>query len=72
VLYKWAVAIGRFNIQTAVMTLSGFCRAPSTKALTLGHGQEALPIRVCRVCTDEPDYSDTSDFEYDWSNTVYG
>ena len=25
---QWAVTIGRFDIHTAVMTLSGFCAAP--------------------------------------------
>ena len=73
---QWAVSIGRFDIHTAVMTLSGFRAAPRR-----GHLDRAK--RVCgylskmkhaaiRIRTEEPDYSDVPNFEYDWSQTVYG
>jgi Reverse transcriptase (RNA-dependent DNA polymerase) len=73
---QWAVSIGRFDIHTAVMTLSGFRVAPRR-----GHLDRAK--RVCgylakmkhaaiRIRTDEPDYSDIPKFEYDWCQTIYG
>ena len=73
---QWAVTIGRFDINTAVMTLSGFRVAPRR-----GHLDRAKRIygylakmrhAAIRVRTDEPDYSDIPDFEYDWSKSVYG
>ena len=73
---QWAVTIGRFDINTAVMTLSGFRVAPRR-----GHLDRAKRIygylakmrhAAIRVRTDEPDYSDIPDFDYDWSKTVYG
>jgi Reverse transcriptase (RNA-dependent DNA polymerase) len=73
---QWAVSIGRFDIHTAVMTLSGFRVAPRR-----GHLDRAK--RICgylskmrhaaiRIRTDEPDYSDIPNFEYDWAQTIYG
>lgn len=73
---QWAISIGRFDIHTAVMTLSGFRVAPRQ-----GHLDRVK--RVCgylskmkhaaiRIRTEEPDYSDVPVFEYDWSQTVYG
>jgi hypothetical protein len=32
----------------------------------------AMPLFEFVVCTDEPDYSDILDFDYDWSKKVYG
>ena len=73
---QWAVTIGRLDINTAVMTLSGFRVAPRR-----GHLDRAKRVysylakmrhAAIRVRTDEPDYSDIPDFDYDWSKTVYG
>jgi Reverse transcriptase (RNA-dependent DNA polymerase) len=73
---QWAVTIGRFDIQTAVMTLSGFRAAPRK-----GHLDRAKRIygylskmrhAAIRIRTEEPDYSDIPDFQYDWSKSVYG
>ena len=73
---QWAVTIGRFDINTAVMTLSAFRAAPRR-----GHLDRAKRIygylakmryAALRVRTDEPDYSDIPDFQYDWSKSVYG
>ena len=73
---QWAVSIGRFDITTAVMTMSGFRIAPRQ-----GHLDRVKRIygflskmrhAVIRVRTEEPDYSDLPDIEYDWSRTVYG
>ena len=73
---QWAVSIGRFDIHTAVMTMSGFRVAPRR-----GHLERLKRIysylskmrhAAIRIRVDEPDYSDVPDFEYDWSQTVYG
>ena len=73
---QWAVTIGRFDINTAVMTLSAFRASPRR-----GHLDRAKRIygylakmrhAALRVRTDEPDYSDIPDFQYDWSKSVYG
>ena len=73
---QWAVSLGRFDICTAVMTLSSFRAAPR-----VGHLDRVK--RVCgylakmrhatiRIRTDEPDYSDINTTEHDWAYTVYG
>ncbi|MDF1541374.1 MAG: Ty1/Copia family ribonuclease HI, partial [Candidatus Thorarchaeota archaeon] len=67
---------GRFDVATAVMTMSGFRVAPR-----LGHLERAKRIvaylckmrnAVIRVRTDTPDYSDLPVTSYEWSKTVYG
>ena len=73
---QWAITLGRFDIATAVMTMSGFRVAP-----TEGHLQRVQ--RICgylskmkhgylRVRTDEPDYSDLPKKSYSWERSVYG
>ena len=73
---QWAISLGRFDVATAVMTMSGFRVAPRK-----GHLERVQ--RICgyiykfragaiRVRTEEPDYSDLSYNEYDWERTVYG
>jgi hypothetical protein len=73
---QWAVSIGRLNIATAVMSLSSFHAMPRR-----GHLERAKQISCylqkmkearIRVLTNEPDYSDYQDQEYDWSSSVYG
>jgi len=73
---QWIVTIGRFDIMTAVMTLSSFRAAPRK-----GHLERAKRIygylskmrnAAIRVRTDEPDYSDIPVQEIDWSRTVHG
>ena len=73
---QWAVSIGRFDIHTAVMTLSGFRVAPRR-----GHLDRAKRVysylskmkhAAIRIRTEEPDYSDIPKFDYDWSQTIYG
>jgi hypothetical protein len=54
-----------FDINTAVMTMSGFCMAPYGYLLKLKHAS-------IRVRTEEPDYSDLPDNVYDWTYSVYG
>jgi hypothetical protein len=73
---QWVISLGRFDIHTAVMTMSQFRIAPR-------HGHLLRLQRIygylrrfrggaIRVRTEEPDYSDLPDIEYDWSSSVYG
>ena len=73
---QWAISLGRIDVSTAVMTMSGFRSAPR-----IGHLN-----RVKRICgyllkmkdgcirfrTGLPDYSDVTIPTYDWSHSVYG
>ena len=73
---QWAVSLGRFDITTAVMTMSGFRSAPRR-----GHLERAKRI-VCylfrfksaqlRFRTHEPDLSDVVQPDYDWADSIYG
>ena len=73
---QWTITLGRFDICTAVMTMSGFRVAPRQ-----GHLDRLR--RICgylckmkhgfiRVRTSEPEYSDLGESSYDWARTVYG
>ena len=73
---QWVVSIGRFDVHTAVMTLSGFRAAPRA-----GHLERVKRIygylskmrhASIRIRTDEPDFSDVRHVEYDWAKTIYG
>ena len=73
---QWVITIGRFDVITAVMTLSGFRAAPRR-----GHLERIKRVygylskmqhAIIRVRTEEPDYSDVPDIQYDWSRSVYG
>jgi hypothetical protein len=75
-ILQWSITLGRFDIATAVMTMSGYRVAPRQ-----GHLDRLK--RICgyllkmkhgfiRVRTEEPDYSDIPETEYDWARSVYG
>ena len=73
---QWVVTIGRFDVMTAVMTMSSFRTAPR-----MGHLDRVKRIfgylakmknATIRIRTEEPDYSDIPDFHFDWSKSVYG
>jgi Reverse transcriptase (RNA-dependent DNA polymerase) len=73
---QWIITIGRFDIHTAVMTMSGFRITPR-----IGHVERLRPKYGClskmrfasvRVTTKEQDYSDVPDHQHDWTYTVYG
>jgi hypothetical protein len=73
---QWLVSIGRFDIHTAVMTLSAFRSAPR-----IGHMDRVKRVfgylykmkhGIIRIRTQEPDYSDLPDLKFDWSRSVYG
>ena len=73
---QWCITLGRFDIATAVMSMSSFRVAPRQ-----GHMDRVKCICGClskfrnaciRMRTEEPDYSDLPKHEYDWARTVYG
>ena len=73
---QWVVSLGRFDIATAVMTMSRFRAEPR-----VGHMERAKWIYgylrkfkdgAVRVRTEQPDYSEFKDVEYDWMHTTYG
>ena len=68
--------IGRFDIITAVMTMSGFRIAPRQGHLDrlkriYGYLSQVRHTAI-RVRTEEPDFSDVSDLNHNWSLSVYG
>ena len=72
---QWVIQIGRFDIATAVMTMSRFRAAPR-----VGHLERVKRIHgyilkyregVLRVRTNEPDYSNIPEQHYDWEYTCY-
>jgi hypothetical protein len=73
---QWAVLIGRLDITTAVMSLSSFHAMPRRDHLErakqiYGYLRKMKEASI-RVLTNELDYSDYQDPEYDWSSSVYG
>jgi hypothetical protein len=73
---QWAVSLGRFDIATSVMTLSGFRAAPR-----LGHLDRAKRVvgylskmkhAVIRFRVDMPNMSDLQSVDYDWEHSAYG
>ena len=73
---QWTISLGRFDVATAVMSMSSFRAAPRE-----GHLERVK--RICgylskfrnafiRIRTEEPDYSDLPSKDYDWSRSVYG
>jgi len=73
---QWVITLGRFDICTAVMTMSRFWVAPRQGHLDrvkriYGYLSK-FPTGSIRVRTDEPDYSQMVDEKHDWMYTVYG
>ena len=73
---QWAVTIGRFDIQTAVMSMSSFRAAPRRghlDRLKRIYGYLAkMKHATIRIRTDEPDLSSVPECKFDWERTVYG
>jgi hypothetical protein len=73
---QWLVTIGRFDIHSAVMTMSGFRMAPMIGHLNGLRHIDGYLLKMkhasIRVRTDEPDYSDLPENAYDWTYTVRG
>jgi hypothetical protein len=73
---QWAVSLGRFDIQTATMTMSCFRAAPRLGHLTrlkriYGYLKK-FACAVIRIRLLEPDLSELPDQDFDWCHTVYG
>ena len=72
---QWLVTLGRFDVQTAVMTLSSFRVAPRQghlDRLKRVYGYVAKTSHACiRFRTDEPDYSSITINDHDWTHTIY-
>ena len=72
---QWLITLGRFDIQTQVISMSRFRAQPRQ-----GHLERqriyAYVIRTkdyaTRFRTNEPDYSYLPDQNFDWAHTVYG
>ena len=73
---QWTITLGRFDIGTAVMTMSGFRVAPR-----LGHMKRLR--RICgyllrfrnaaiRIRMEKPDYSGLPENDQSWLRSVYG
>jgi hypothetical protein len=72
---QWVIQIRRFDINTAVMTLSSFRANPR-----LGHLNRCKHIygylykmrnTAIRIRVDEPDYSALPTKVYDWEQSIY-
>jgi hypothetical protein len=73
---QWAVSLGRFDIQTATMTMSRYRVAPRIGHLhrlkrMYGYLRKFSSAAI-RVRVLEPDLSNLPDQEFDWCHTVYG
>ena len=72
---QWAVSLGRFDINTAVMTMSSFRAFPRKghlKRLQRIYGYLAkFNDSSIRIRTQEPDYSELKIEEYDWEKSTY-
>ena len=73
---RWAVSLGRFDIATAVMTMSSYRIAPRS-----GHLERVKRIvgylskmkhATIRVLVEQPDYSNLPETRYEWASSVYG
>jgi hypothetical protein len=73
---QWAISLGRFDISTAVATLSRFRAMPRK-----GHLERAKRVvgYICKMAdakirfrTEEPDYSDLVEPDVSWERSVYG
>jgi hypothetical protein len=68
---QWIVTIGRFDINTAVMTMSGFRMAPRVGHLNRLKRIYGYILKMkhasIRIRTEEPDYSDLPENAHDWT-----
>jgi Reverse transcriptase (RNA-dependent DNA polymerase) len=73
---EWAISIGRFDINTEVMTLSSFRVAPRHGHLervkrVYGYLSKMKDAAI-RIRTNPPDLSELPEQFYTWDHTVYG
>ncbi len=73
---QWLITLGRFDIFSAVVTMSRFRQAPRKGHLdrmkrVYGYCFETKHAAI-RIRVGEPDYSQYPDQVFDWTYTVYG
>ncbi len=72
---QWIIQLGRFDVCTAVMTMSRFRAAPRQGHLDRVkriHGYiSKMRHATIRIRTEEPDYSNIPRVHYSWENSVY-
>ena len=72
---QWAISLGRFDIYTAVMTLSSFRSAPRTghleRAKRLVRYLARFKYGDIKFRTMLPDYTDLPDHNVGWDRTIY-
>jgi hypothetical protein len=73
---QWAISLGRFDIQTATMTMSRFRSAPRKGHLDrlkriYGYLRKFSSAAI-RIRVNEPNLNDLLDQNFDWCYSVYG
>ena len=72
---QWVIQIGRWDVATAVMSLSRFRAAPRIghlERVKRVHGYlKRFKFGVIRIRTEEPDYSNMPSVKYDWTYSQY-
>ena len=73
---QWLITLGRFDIFSAIITMSRFPAAPRTGYLLrvrriFGYVSETRTGAI-QVRCQEPDYSDLPTQAFDWEKTIYG
>jgi hypothetical protein len=72
---QWAVSLGRFDIATAVMTMSSYRSAPREGHLTRAKRIVSYLMRfreaAIRFRTGEPDYTDLPETPSEWDRSIY-
>jgi hypothetical protein len=73
---QWAISLGRFDIATAVMSLSSFralrCQGHQEQAKRICSYLYRMSHATIRFCTHEPDYSDLPNVEHKLDALIYG
>ena len=73
---QWAVSLGRYNLSTAVMTMSRFRQEPRVGHLERVKGMYGYLRKykdgAIRVRTGEPDHGELPEQDHDWLHSVYG
>jgi hypothetical protein len=73
---QWAVSLGRFDIQTATMTMSRFRVAPRQghlNRLKRMYGYlKKFATAANRIRTEDPELESLPNQDFDWCHTVYG
>jgi hypothetical protein len=72
---QWVIQLGRFDITTAVMSMSSYRSAPRKGHLSrvkriVGYLKK-MDNGVIRIRTGQPDYSTVGEREYKWDRSIY-